>query len=145
MKHRLRWSILVVTYVAAFAANLGHFWWSRDIGFLQVVTAGLYTAACIWALCTKRYSRTWMRAEMIAGGLTAAAGAVALLVRAGFTVLTLPALLLAGVFVTPLYGLLGLLQDFDWVYGAVAATGLLWWLAACRLWRRSRFESKTGS
>lgn len=131
-----KWVVRLAAYGSAFAANVGYFWWSWDVGLLQAAAAGLYAAVCIWFLWSGRRKRPLMRTEMLLGGLTAAAGLMGLLTRAGLTWLTLPALLLSGVFITPLYGFMGLVPDYDVGYGAVVILGLLWMLAGWYFWKR---------
>lgn len=106
------------------------------MGVLQILASVLYLAICALLFCRKRKSVACVRWAVRMSALTAAAGVLGLLVRAGgpeVSFLMLPSLLLAGVFVTPLYGLLGLLPDFDLCYGAVAVLGLFWLLWALYL------------
>lgn len=130
MKGRWAWLVLAVVYAAAFAANLGHFWWTwEDVGALQTGTTAVYLAVCVGLFLQRRNHPACMRWAVQLSGLTAVAGGLGLLVRIGgptTSFLMLPALLLAGVFVTPLYGLLGLIPDFDLCYAAVAVLGLVW-------------------
>ena len=121
---RWKWIVLAVTYGAAFAANVGYFWWSWNVGFLQTAATVLYLAAGIGIFWTERSSERCMHATMVLSALTLAAGLIGVLIRGALmTSLMLPGILLAGVFVTPLYGLLGRLPDFDSCYAVTAALG----------------------
>jgi len=131
-----KWLALAGAYVAAFAANVGYFWWSWKIGAWQTAATAVYLVACSAVFWAVRKQREHMWRGMLLGGLTAAAGCVGLLIRMGLTALTLPGLLLAGVFVTPLYGLLGWLPDFDAAYAFTAALGLLMVLISWGLRKR---------
>ncbi|MBE6963182.1 MAG: hypothetical protein E7443_01105 [Ruminococcaceae bacterium] len=138
MKNKWVWFLWTVAYAAAFTANLGYFWWSWDVGALQVLASTLYLAVCVLLFYRKRKNVFCMRWAVRLSVLTVAAGVLGLLVRVGgpeVSFLMLPALLLAGAFVTPLYGLLGFFPDFDLCYAAAAALGAAWFLWALYLKR----------
>ncbi|MBE6995512.1 MAG: hypothetical protein E7429_02095 [Ruminococcaceae bacterium] len=138
MKNKWMWLLMAAVYAAVFAANLGHFWWSWDVGALQILSSVLYLSVCVLLFYRKRKNVSCVRWAVRLSALTVAAGVLSLLVRSGgpeASFLMLPALLLAGVFVTPLYGLLGLLSDFDLCYAATAALGVVWLLWALYLKR----------
>lgn len=122
-----RWwmpGLLLVSYGAAFAVNVGYFAWSYPVGWPQVTTSALYGAVWIGCLIFGRGSRRLMRLTMIMGAAMAAGSLLGLLVRTlGSAGLTLPALILSGLTVTPLYGLLSLIGDYDLFYLAAAALG----------------------
>ena len=122
-----RWwmsGLLLVSYVAAFAVNVGYFAWSYPVGWLQVTTSALYAAVWMGCLFFGRGSRRLMRLAVIMGAAMAAGSLLGLLVRTlGSAGLTLPALLLSGLTVTPLYGLLSLIGDYDLFYLAAAVLG----------------------
>ena len=134
MKCKWEWLVLIGAYAAAFATNVGYFWWSWEVGALQTTATMLYLAVCVGVFCSMRKNRKHMKRAMLFSAMTAAAGCAGLLIRMGLTSLTLPGVLLAGVFVTPLYGLTGRLSDFDVGYAAVAVWGLAW-LAVSRYFR----------
>lgn len=116
--------LLLVSYGAAFAANVGHFAWSYPVRWLQVTTSALYAAVWMGCLFFGRGSRRLMRLAVIMGAAMAAGSLLGLLVRTlGSAGLTLPALLLSGLTVTPLYGLLSLIGDYDLFYLAAAVLG----------------------
>lgn len=137
MKHG-KWILLITAYVAAFAANVGYFWWTYEIGALQTAATVLYLAVCVGVFWVVRQNRKHMKRAMLFSALTAATGGIGLLIRAGLTELTLPGVLLAGVFVTPLYGLTGWLSDFDAGYAAVAVWGVAWLLVSYYFRNRSK-------
>ena len=133
-----KWILLVAAYTAAFAANVGYFWWSWEIGALQTAATVLYLAVCAGVFWMVRQHSKHMKRAMVCSALTAAAGGIGLLIRVGLTELTLPGILLAGVFVTPLYGLTGWFSDFDAGYAAVAVWGLAWMLVSRYFRNRSK-------
>jgi len=136
--------LFAIVYAAAFAVNVGHFAWSWDVKAWHAAITAVYAAVCVWFLFSERTDRTHMRLEMIAGALTAVTGIVALLIRAsGFSFLTVPGVLLAGVFVTPLYGLRGLIPDYDAVYAVIILLGAVWFAAALRFFRKTEEKGET--
>lgn len=133
-----KWILRAVVYAAAFAVNVGVFAWGWSAKPMHMAATAVYAVVCVWVFLSGRTDRRCMRAEMTAGLLTMAAGVLAVLVRAaGLSVLTIPAVLLAGVAVTPLYGLWGLIPDYDAVYWAVILLGALWSAAAWWFFRRA--------
>jgi len=144
MKAKRIWFLFAAAFASAFAANLGHFWWSWDVGALQILSSILYLTVCVFLFCRNRRNVSCTRWAVWLSALTVAAGVLSLLVRSGgpqVSFLMIPALLLAGVFVTPLYGLLGLLSDFDLCYIVTAALGLVWFLWALCLKRGAAPET----
>ena len=136
-----KWILWAVVYAVAFAVNLGVFAWGWSAKPVHMAVTTVYAMACVWFFLSGRNDRACMKAEMIAGLLTAAAGVLAVLVRAaGLSVLTIPAVLLAGAAVTPLYGLRGVIPDYDVVYCVVILLGAAWFSAA--LWFFRRAEGK---
>ena len=130
----LPWLVLIVAYIAAFAANVGHFAWGYEIGWAQVSTSVLYAAAWIWFVVSGRNNKMRLQAAVVVGGLTAAGGVLGLLARSlGSGLFTILGLATAGLTATPLYGLLRPLADYDLFYLAVALLGAgfcalaLWW------------------
>ena len=116
--------LLLVSYGAAFAANVGHFAWSYPVGWLQITASALYVAVWIWCLIFGCSSRRLTRLAVIMGAAMAAGSLLGLLVRTwGSAGLTFPALILSGLTVTPLYGLLSLIGDYDLFYLAAAVMG----------------------
>ncbi len=116
--------LLLVGYGAAFAANVGHFAWSYPVGWPQVTTSALYAAVWMGCLIFGRSSGRLMRLAAIMGAAMATGSLLGLLVRTlGSAGLTLPALILSGLTVTPLYGLLSLIGDYDLFYLAAAVLG----------------------
>lgn len=116
--------LLLVSYAAAFVANVGHFAWSYPVGWTQVTTSALYGAAWISCLIFCRSNGCLMRLAVIMGAAMAAGSLLGLLVRTlGSAGLTLPALILSGLTVTPFYGLLSLIGDYDLFYLAAAMLG----------------------
>lgn len=124
-----RW-IVLLAYAAAAAVNAGDFWWGNPAGLPQMAASLTYIGVFGWWAFGNRRSGRWLK---IAGGLTASAGVISLLTRAGADWLMLPSLLLAGITVTPLYGVLGLLSNFDRIYAMAALIGLLCLLSG--IWR----------
>ena len=138
MKDKWKWLVPAAAYVLAFASNIGCFWWTWDIGVLQVITSMLYIGMGVWFFWSGGASKKRLQTAVWIGGLTIAAGIVALFVRWGMTWLTIPALLLAGVAVTPLYGVSGLISDFDWGYGMVILVGTVWLFGSLWLVKRRK-------
>lgn len=58
----LPWLVLIVAYIAAFAANVGHFAWGYEIGWAQVSTSVLYAAAWIWFVVSGRNNKMRLQA-----------------------------------------------------------------------------------
>ena len=138
-----KWILLAAAYAAAFAANVGHFAWGYEIGWIQILTSVLYAAVWIWFTVTGRGDETRLRVAVFAGGVTAAGGIFGLLARTfGSGLFTLLGLATAGLTATPLYGLLRPLANFDLFYLTVAVLGVLWVLICRRL--QSRKESGRG-
>lgn len=136
-----KWIFFAVVYAAAFAVNVGHFTWGWSVKPWHIAATAVYAAACVWFLFSERADRKHMRREMLAGALTALTGIVAVLIRAsGFSFLTVPGVLLAGIFVTPLYGIRGLIPDYDAIYAAIILLGIVWFAAA--LWFFRKAEEK---
>ena len=134
------WFLFAAAYASAFVANLGHFWWSWDVGALQILSTILYLTVCVFLFCRNRRNVSCTRWAVWLSALTVAAGVLSLLVRFGgpqVSFLMIPAILLAGVFVTPLYGLMSLLSDSDLCYAAVTALGFVWLLWALYLKRNT--------
>lgn len=116
--------LLLVSYGVAFAANVGHFAWSYPVGWPQVTMSVLYGAAWIGCLIFGRSSSRLMRLAVIMGAAMTAGSLLGLLVRTlGSAGLTFPALILSGLTVTPLYGLLSLIGDYDIFYLVAAVLG----------------------
>ena len=73
MKHNwLPWSVFLVAYAGAFAANVGNFWWSYDVGWLQVSASVGYIVVWSWFLASGYRNQRKLRAALIAGILTTA-------------------------------------------------------------------------
>ena len=138
MKWKASWMVLALTYVVAFAANFGSFAWSFDVGWLEVVTSTLYALGWLYFFITGRQERKKMRFSAIVGAVMAVGGTLGVLVRtfpgAGLTVF---ALLTAGPTVTPLYGLLALIDDYDVFYLVAALIGCAWFTISFLYWKRS--------
>lgn len=124
---RMAWGLLLVAYLGAFAANVGHFAWSYDVEWLQVSASAGYMIAWGWFLASGCRDRKRLKAICLAGVLTAAGGVLGLLARTfGSGILTILGLLSAGLTITPLYGLLSLIGDYDLFYLAAAVLGVVW-------------------
>lgn len=130
----LPWLVLVVAYGTAFAANVGHFAWGYEIGWLQVSASALYAVVWSWFVISDRTDKSRLQVAAVVGGLTTAGGVFGLLARSfGSGLFTLLGLATAGLTATPLYGLLRPLADYDLFYLAVALLGAgfcalaLWW------------------
>lgn len=134
-----KWIVLIVAYAAAFAANVGHFAWSYDVGWLQILASIIYAATWIWFVCSGGTDGARLRGTVFAGGLTLAGGIFGLLARTfGNGLFTLLGLATAGLTATPLYGLLSLIGDYDLFYLAAAALGAVW--MGLGLWLKNRGE-----
>ena len=134
MKHKFAWVVLLVAYAAAFAANVGHFAWGYEIGWIQISTSVLYAAAWIWFVVSGRTDKALLQAAVVVGGLTAAGGVFGLLARSfGSGLFTLLGLATAGLTATPLYGLLRPLADYDLFYLAAAVLGTGWMIVSLLL------------
>ena len=144
MKDKCVWLLLAVIYAGAFAANVGYFAWSYDVGWLQIAASAVYAAAWIWLSVAERGNRrTWRRLSAFMSGTMTAAGILGLLVRTlGGTAFTIPALLTAGIAVTPLYGLLSLVGDYDLFYGVSALLGVVWLWAVRRQAKRQSADAE---
>ena len=145
MKCKWAWLVLIAVYAAAFAANVGHFAWSYPVGAVQILASAVYAAVWIWFVITGRRDRTRLRVSLFTGVLTAVGGVLGLMVRTwGSAGLSLPALAAAGLTVTPLYGLLSLIGDYDLFYLAAAASGAVWTAVSLRLkksWAKETSET----
>ena len=128
MKHKwLPWSVLLVVYAGAFAANVGHFAWSYNTGWLQISASVGYVIIWSWFLVSGYRNQRRLRASLVAGMLTTVGGVLGLLARSfGSGILTILGVMFAGPTITPLYGLLSFIEDYDLFYLAAAAFGAVW-------------------
>jgi len=138
-------ALLLVSYATAFAANVGYFAWSYPVGWLQITASAFYVVMWIGWLIFGRSSGRLMRVAVIIGAAMVAGSLLGLLVRTlGSAGLTLPALILAGLTVTPLYGLLSLIGDYDIFYLAAAALGAGICVFAMRFRRKTKIPKDVG-
>jgi len=138
MKRTVPWIVLILMYIVAFVVNVGSFAWSYDVGWLEFLASVFYASAWMFFFGTGRHEQNKMRFSSIVGAVTMVGGVLGVLVRTFPSArLTLPALLTAGLTVTPLYGLLGLIGDFDIFYLAAALLGSVWLGISLLQWKRS--------
>ena len=117
-------SILLVSYVTAFAVNVGYFTWSCSVSWLQIVASAVYAISWIGCMIYGVKYRTKLWLPFTIGIVTTIGGVLGVLTRMlGKAWLTIPALLTAGVSVTPLYGVLSLIDDYDLLYMTAAVVG----------------------
>ena len=133
MRHKwLAWGLLFAAYLGAFAANVGHFWWSYDAGWPQILASVGYMIVWGWFLISGYRDPKKLRVTMAAGILTTIGGILGLLARTfGTGILTILGLIFAGSAITPLYGLLSTMEDYDLLYLTAVAFGAVWTIISC--------------
>ena len=138
MRRKIPWIVLILLYAVAFASNLGSFAWSYGVGWSEFLASVCYASAWMFFFGTGRNERKKMHFSAVVGAVTMVGGVLGVLVRTFPRArLTLPALLTAGLTVTPLYGLLGLIGDFDIFYLAAALLGSVWFGISLLQWKQS--------
>ena len=134
---RLAWIGIAAIYGIAFVGNVGCFTFSFSPKGLQIAASAIYSFTWICVLVFGHCKGRYLKVSMIVSALTTAGGMFGLLARAlGSGLLTAVGLLTAGVFVTPLYGLLGLIKDYDLLYLVALIVGALWFAISYGLKRR---------
>lgn len=137
MRHNwMAWIAVITAYGLAFSANVGDFAWSYEAGCIQKILSAFYIIVCGWfGVCGREKAQLY--GFCIVGGLTALGGIFGLLARTfGSGLFTALGLVTAGLTVTPLYGLLSLLGDYDLFYLSAAVLGLVW--LGVGLWLKHR-------
>ena len=117
--------LLGLAYTLAMVSNAGVFWWGFPPKALQTVVSIVYLLVWLWFLFSCRNNPGLMRFSAVVGGMGAVGAVFALIVRADLHAFAvLPALLLGGTCLSPLYGIFGHFSDFDCFYAAAGTLSL---------------------